>query len=52
MIEERIGYDAAAELANEAFRTGRTIRDLATERAVAPPGDLSRLLDARRMTGE
>ncbi|MCC6388811.1 MAG: class II fumarate hydratase [Dehalococcoidia bacterium] len=47
-----IGYDAAAELANEAFRTGRTIRDLATERAVAPPADLARLLDARRMTGE
>ncbi len=47
-----IGYDAAAELANEAFRTGRTIRELATERAVAPPADLARLLDARRMTGE
>ncbi|MBK6664311.1 MAG: class II fumarate hydratase [Thermoflexaceae bacterium] len=47
-----IGYDAAAELANDAFRTGRTIRALATERGILPEVELTRLLDARRMTGE
>ena len=47
-----IGYDAAAELANDAFRTGRTIRALATERGILPEAELTRLLDARRMTGE
>ncbi|MBE7519479.1 MAG: class II fumarate hydratase [Thermoflexaceae bacterium] len=47
-----IGYEKAAEIANEAFRTGRTIRDVARERAGLPAGELDRLLDARSMTGE
>ncbi len=47
-----IGYERAAEIANEAFRTGRTIRDVARERAGLPAGELDRLLDARSMTGE
>jgi fumarate hydratase class II len=44
-----IGYDAAAALAKEALKSGRTIRDLARERGVAP-ADLDRLLDPARMT--
>ena len=35
----------------DAFRTGRTIRALATERGILPEAELTRLLDARRMTG-
>ncbi|HEY3523459.1 MAG TPA: class II fumarate hydratase [Candidatus Limnocylindrales bacterium] len=44
-----IGYDEAAKLAKEAFRTGRTIRELALERGI--DGDrLDALLDPARMT--
>ena len=35
-LAPEIGYDAAAALAKEAFKSGRTIRDLATERGIAP----------------
>jgi fumarate hydratase class II len=48
-LAPEIGYDAAAALAKEAFRTGRTIRDLATERGIAP-GRLDELLDPASMT--
>jgi fumarate hydratase class II len=44
-----IGYDEAAKLAKEALRTGRTIRELALERGIAP-GELDRILDPARMT--
>jgi fumarate hydratase class II len=44
-----IGYDAAAALAKEALKSGRTIRELALERGIAP-ADLDRLLDPARMT--
>ena len=46
-----IGYDAAAELAKEAWRTGRRVRELALEKRVLPPDELARLLDPRRQTG-
>ena len=44
-----IGYDAAAGLAKDALESGRTIRDLALERGIAP-ADLDRLLDPAAMT--
>ncbi|HEY7591080.1 MAG TPA: class II fumarate hydratase [Candidatus Limnocylindrales bacterium] len=44
-----IGYDEAAKLAKEALRSGRTIRELAAERGVAPDR-LDELLDPARMT--
>jgi fumarate hydratase, class II len=44
-----IGYDEAAALAKEALRTGRTIRELATERGIAPDR-LDDLLDPAKMT--
>jgi fumarate hydratase class II len=44
-----IGYDEAAKLAKEALRTGRTIRELALERGMAPD-ELDRILDPARMT--
>ena len=47
-----IGYDAAAALAHEAHTTGRTIRELCLEKNVLPEAELTRLLDARKMTGE
>jgi fumarate hydratase class II len=48
-LAPEIGYDAAAALAKEAFKTGRTIRELATERGIAP-GRLDELLDPAAMT--
>jgi fumarate hydratase class II len=44
-----IGYDAVAALAKEAFKTGRTIRDVAAERGVAADR-LDELLDPAAMT--
>ncbi|MEO1085721.1 MAG: class II fumarate hydratase [Acidobacteriota bacterium] len=45
-----IGYDAAASIAKEAFKTGRTVRQIAAEREVLPADELDRALDAHRMT--
>jgi fumarate hydratase class II len=46
-----IGYDRAAELAHEAWRTGRRVRELAEEKRVLPHDELARLLDPLRQTG-
>ncbi len=45
-----IGYDRAAEIAQEAAASGRTIREVARERAGLSDADLDRLLDAEKMT--
>jgi len=45
-----IGYDAAAEIAKEAAKTGRTIREVAREKTKLSEEDLSRLLDPEKMT--
>ncbi|MCK9520990.1 MAG: class II fumarate hydratase [Dehalococcoidia bacterium] len=46
-----IGYDRTAELANEAFRTRKTVRQVALEQGVLPEAELDAVLDARKMTG-
>jgi fumarate hydratase, class II len=48
-LTPEIGYDAAGALAKEALKSGRTIRDLATERGIAPDR-LDELLDPAGMT--
>ena len=48
-LAPEIGYDAAAALAKEAFKSGRTIRELATERGIAADR-LDELLDPAAMT--
>ena len=45
-----IGYDAAARIAKEAYRTGRTVREVVRSQRVLPEGELSRLLDPWSMT--
>ncbi|MBN2003341.1 MAG: class II fumarate hydratase [Anaerolineae bacterium] len=45
-----IGYDRAAEISKEAYRTGQTVREVALAWAVLPAAELDVLLDARRMT--
>jgi fumarate hydratase, class II len=48
-LAPEIGYDAAAALAKDALKSGRTIRELATERGVAADR-LDELLDPAAMT--
>jgi fumarate hydratase class II len=45
-----IGYEKAAALAQEALRTGKTVRELAAEQGLIPEEELERVLDLRRMT--
>jgi fumarate hydratase class II len=50
-LAPRIGYDAAAAIAAEARGDGRTIREVARERADLSDDELVELLDPQRMTG-
>ena len=45
-----IGYDRAAEIAKESAKTGRTVRELCTEKKVLPPDELAKALDPVEMT--
>ena len=49
-LAPKIGYDRAATIAKESFTTGRTVRELATEKQVLPPDELERALDPRGQT--
>lgn len=49
-LAPKIGYARAAEIANEAARTNRTIREVALEQKVADENELNQLLDVTRMT--
>jgi fumarate hydratase class II len=46
----RIGYDAAAEIAKESVRTGRTVREICREKKVLPDDELAEALDPWSMT--
>ena len=45
-----IGYDAAAKVAKEAFKTGETIREYCRRTGIVDDAQLDRLLDATAMT--
>jgi fumarate hydratase class II len=45
-----IGYDNAAAIAKEAYKTGKTVREVALEQKVLPEAELMELLDAMKMT--
>src|SRR5687768_10058071 len=45
-----IGYDKAADIAKESFKTGKTVRQIAAERKLMSDTELSKALDPRRMT--
>jgi fumarate hydratase, class II len=49
-LAPEIGYEAAAEIAKEAFKTGKTVREIAELRNLMPASRLNYLLDPRRMT--
>jgi fumarate hydratase class II len=45
-----VGYDAAAEIAKEAARSGRTVREVARERTSLGEAELGDVLDPAKMT--
>jgi fumarate hydratase class II len=45
-----IGYDRAADVAKESFKSGKTVRQVAAERNLIEPAALDKALDPRRMT--
>src|SRR5207247_1706377 len=49
-LAPHIGYDAAADIAKDAARTGRTIREVARERTSLSEEELARILDPIAMT--
>jgi fumarate hydratase class II len=49
-LAPEIGYDRAAEVSKEAYKTGKTIREVAREKTDLSEEELDRLLDARKMT--
>ncbi len=49
-LAPEIGYDRAADLSKEAYKTGKTIREVARERTDLSEEELDALLDARKMT--
>ena len=51
VLAPRIGYDAAAKIAQEAMASGKTVRQVCQERNVLPAAELEKLLDPRTQTG-
>jgi len=45
-----IGYDAAAAISKEAYRTGKTVREVAREKTNLTEEELNRILDPSNMT--
>ncbi|HEY4232215.1 MAG TPA: class II fumarate hydratase [Lacipirellulaceae bacterium] len=50
-LAPKIGYEQAAALAKEAFKTGKTIRELCREKKILPEAELDAALDPWKMTG-
>jgi fumarate hydratase class II len=51
VLAPEIGYERAAAIAKEAYRTGRTVREVAREMSGIPENRLNQLLDPKRQTG-
>jgi fumarate hydratase, class II len=49
-LAPEIGYDAAAKLAKDAYRSGKTVREVARDQKVLSEKRLTQLLDPWRMT--
>ena len=49
-LNPHIGYEKASALAKEAFKTGKTIRELCEEQEILPPDVLKEALDPYSMT--
>ena len=49
-LSPRIGYDRAADLAKEAWASGRSVREVALEQGILSEVELDKILDLRRLT--
>ncbi len=49
-LAPEIGYEAAAKLAKEAYKSGKTVRQVAKDQKILPDSRLAELLDPWRMT--
>jgi fumarate hydratase class II len=49
-LAPEIGYEAAAKLAKDAYKSGKTVREIAKEKKILPENRLNELLDPWRMT--
>src|SRR5215831_11511045 len=49
-LAPEIGYDAAAAIAKESYKTGRTVREIAAKKKILPSKRLTEILDPMRMT--
>ena len=49
-LAPEIGYDAAAAIAKESYKTGKTVREIAARKKILSPKRLSEILDPMRMT--
>jgi len=49
-LAPEIGYDAAAAIAKESYRTGKTVREIALAQKILPAERLNEILDPMRMT--
>ncbi|MCF6191781.1 MAG: class II fumarate hydratase [Candidatus Hydrothermae bacterium] len=47
----KIGYDQAAQIAYEAYKTGKKVRDLVVEKGILTPEEAEKVLDPRNMLG-
>jgi fumarate hydratase class II len=50
-LAPEVGYDKAADIAKEAFKTDQTIREVAREQTGLSEEELDEALDAKKMTG-
>jgi fumarate hydratase class II len=50
-LATRIGYDRAAQIAYQAFREGKTVRQVALEQKVLSAAEIEAVLDPRAMLG-
>jgi len=51
-LAPEVGYERAAELVKQAYRTGKTVREVAREKSGIPEPRINELLDPVRQSGE
>ncbi len=49
-LAPKIGYDKAAAIAKEAYKSGKTVRQIAREQKILPDSELDKVLDPTAMT--
>jgi fumarate hydratase class II len=49
-LAPEIGYDQAAAIARESYKSGKTVREIALEKNIIPADRLDEILDPVRMT--